>query len=283
MNISTLEQTPEVFKSYKSLIFSKNNGVPVDGCLASIGLRLNDVLIDKDTLVAYNKLCCFENSEHLSITFPYVLAGPLHLALLAHKDFPVKGAGLLHLRNRISYTKPIKSSDSLALIVKTSETRFRPQGFEFEIVTEAEVAGEVYWSCKSTFLSRGKFKKEDPASPDEEIFKKMEKEQSECTFKVPGNAGRKYAKICKDYNPIHIATPLAWLFGMKKSIAHGMWVSARALGEMALTDLKEFDLAFKGPVYTGSIVSIQKQGEHFNLFCSGNKRPVILGRAVHSK
>ena len=101
------------------------------------------------------------------------------------------------------------------------------------------------------------------------------------SFHVPGNAGRAYAKVCKDYNPIHIATPLAWLFGFKKSIAHGMWVSARALGELeSIEDISEFDLAFKGPVYTGSVVIVQKEDEHFNLFATGNKRPVILGRIV---
>ena len=280
MNISFLEHSPSVFDSYKKLVLSKKKGVPTDGKLPEVGLSLKDVMIETDILEAYNLLCNFKASEFIPITFPYVLAGPLHLALLAQKDFPLKGAGLLHLRNRISYKSFISPNDTFDLIVKTSETRFRPQGFEFDILTEVIKGQEIVWTCKSTLLSRGKFAKEDPASTDEELFNKFERSDADLEFKVPGNAGKKYAKLCKDYNPIHIATPLAWLFGFKKSIAHGMWVSARALGEMNIPDAKEFDLAFKGPVYTGSKVSVQKENEHFNLFCSGNKRPVILGRVI---
>lgn len=270
---------PPVGKSYRQLVFGHKTGVPADGILPSLTMTLKEYRIDETLLSQYNSLCRFKTSDFLPITFPYAIAGPLHLSMMANKDFPIKGAGLLHLRNRIKYTQKIKTSDSFDLKVSTAKSRFRPQGFEFDISTTVELNGQIYWECKSTFLSRGKFKREDPSSEDEDLFKKMELDKPELSFKVPGNAGRAYAKICKDYNPIHIATPLAWLFGFKKSIAHGMWVSARALGEMNhLEDISEFDLAFKGPVYNGSVVTLQRENEHINLFTPGNKRPVILGR-----
>ena len=274
-------EAPLVGKNYRKLFFSRKPGVPSDGILPEIELRLNAASTDKDILDRYNSLCQINKELTLPITYPYVMAGPLHLSLLSNDLFPLKGAGLLHLRNRINYRKPIGINETFDLTVKASETRFRPQGFEFDIISEVQIDNEVVWTCKSTLLSRGKFQREDPISTDEELFAKMDKIDSELGFHVPGNAGRAYAKVCKDYNPIHLATPLAWLFGFKKSIAHGMWVSARALGEMKLAhSCKEFDLAFKGPVYTGSKVSIQKNDEHFNIFCKGNKRPVILGRVL---
>jgi len=274
-------EAPPVGKNYRKLFFSRKPGVPSDGKLPEIELCLNAVSIDKNVLDRYKNLCQMANEQTLPITFPYVMAGPLHLSLLSNDLFPLKGAGLLHLRNRITYLKPIGIHESFNLIVKASETRFRPQGFEFDIISEVQIDNEVAWICKSTMLSRGKFQREDPVSADEELFAKMDKIDSDLGFHVPANAGRAYARVCKDYNPIHIATPLAWLFGFKKAIAHGMWVSARALGEMKLAhSCKEFDLAFKGPVYTGTQVSIQKKNEHFNIFCKGNKRPVILGRIL---
>ncbi|MCM8540798.1 MAG: hypothetical protein NE328_11035 [Lentisphaeraceae bacterium] len=280
MNID-FNTPPPVGQSYRRLVFSRKKGVPVNGVLPDLCLTLKNCTADENLLKKYNSLCNFKSSDFLPITFPYVLAGPLHLALMANKDFPLKGAGLLHLRNRIKYFEKIKLSDSFDIVVKTADSRFRPQGYEFDIITTVEKGGQILWECKSTFLSRGKFAKENPASEDENIFVKMEINDPLLSFHVPGNAGRAYAKVCKDYNPIHIATPLAWLFGFKKSIAHGMWVSARALGELeSIEDISEFDLAFKGPVYTGSVVIVQKEDEHFNLFATGNKRPVILGRIV---
>ena len=276
MNID-FNTSPPIGTSYRQLLFKRKKGVPKDGVLPELCLSLKNYTADEVLLSKYNSLCKFTESEFLPITFPYVLAGPLHLALMAHKEFPIKGAGLLHLRNRIKYIRKIKTSEKFEIKVKTTESRFRPQGFEFDIFTSVEIDAQSVWECKSTFLSRGKFNKEDPASDDENLFLKMDLDKPESSFKVPSNAGRAYAKVCKDYNPIHIATPLAWLFGLKKSIAHGMWVSARALGELGNSDeISQFDLAFKGPVYTGSIVIIQKVNEHINLFTTGNKRPVIL-------
>ena len=86
-----------------------------------------------------------------------------------------------------------------------------------------------------------------------------------------------YARLCKDYNPIHISVLMAKLFGFKRSIAHGMWVSAAALAKVNQPQANKFDLAFKGPVFTGSQVIVKKGDDgHYNCFTSGNERPVIL-------
>ena len=241
------KESPPVGKNYRKLFFARKPGVPENGKLQELELILPSMKINTEVLQSYNTLCCMPELQYLPITFPYVLAGPLHLSLLSHPLFPLKGAGLLHLRNKIKCSKKLSKDESFDLKVRPAATRFRPQGFEFDIETELWLEDSLTWQCTSTLLSRGKFTKEDPASKDENTFVKLEHKGSESGFKVPGNAGRAYAKVCKDYNPIHLATPLAWLFGFKKSIAHGMWVSARALGEMNLTEISEFDLAFKGP------------------------------------
>ena len=278
MESITLDKLPSLSKSYRQLIFGKRQKPLSDDGFPNLEINLPGISPDPFMLEKFLKLCNSEPLDSLPVTFPYVMAGPLHLYLLSHPKFPVKAAGLLHLRNRIEYLAKIPAYQTIDLTVKTSECRYRPQGFEFEIITSAKINGKEHWVCKSTFLKKGNFSKEDPASEDEELFIKLEKESDGKSFKVPGNAGRQYAGLCKDYNPIHIFTPLAWLFGFKKSIAQGMWIAARSLSEMAITDIKNFDLAFKGPVFTGSKVTIVKKKEHFNLFCSGNSRPVILGR-----
>lgn len=281
MNRIEFTEAPPVGRNYRKLFFARKPGVPENGKLPEMEMCLHNTAVDHNILKKYNSLCKINDEDTLPVTFPYVLAGPLHLSMLSHEHFPLKGAGLLHLRNRIQCKKNIGINDQFSLTVRTAETRFRPQGFEFDLITELQIDNEILWTCKSTLLSRGKFSKEDPASEDESLFEKLTGENLTSGYKVPGNAGRAYAKVCKDYNPIHIATPLAWIFGFKKAIAHGMWVSARALGELGLAHTaREFDLAFKGPVYTGSQVSIQKKEEHFNLFCQGNSRAVILGRVL---
>ena len=145
------DQAPPVFKNYLKLIFGRKKGVPGDGHLPEISITLPKVEVPGALLSRFVKISKLPNTDYLPITFPYVLAGPVHLALMAHPDFPVKAAGLLHLRNRINYPENIPTGQGFSLSVQTSSSRFRPQGFEFEIITSVKINDKVYWECKSTF------------------------------------------------------------------------------------------------------------------------------------
>jgi acyl dehydratase len=272
------QQLPSILKSYAKLLFTKRTGVPKDGDFPEINLQVELPQIPEAHLQKYVSICQFKQKS-IPITYPYALAGPLHLALLAHPDFPIKSAGLLHLRNKIQLQKQLPQNTPIKLTVKTAGCRFRPQGFEFDAVTTLEIENEEVWVCTSTFLKRGKFEKEDPATPEEDSFIKLPIEQENATnFLVPSGIGRKYAAICKDYNPIHISSLLAKLFGFKRSIAHGMWVSAAALAKLDIPEIREYNLAFKGPVFTGSevFIKLDTNTDSFNLFEGKNPRPVIL-------
>jgi acyl dehydratase len=67
---------------------------------------------------------------------------------------------------------------------------------------------------------------------------------------VPGDAGRRYAAVSGDRNPIHLHGVPARLLGQKGAIAHGMWTKARCLAalEAQLPDAFTVEVAFKLPV-----------------------------------
>jgi acyl dehydratase len=50
---------------------------------------------------------------------------------------------------------------------------------------------------------------------------------------VPGNAGRAYAALSGDRNPIHLSALTSQLFGFKRPIAHAMYLVARLEAELA--------------------------------------------------
>jgi len=239
-------------------------------------LSWQNVQVDKNHLQQFNELCSVDNG--VFITYPYTIAGPLMLALFAHRDFPVKAAGLLHLRNRITQVKEIDPNQNFHLKVYCGSGRFRPQGFEFDIQTELSVDSEVTWTCKSTFLKKGNFEKEDVVDPDEELFTKLDSiAEPSSSFFVPANIGKRYAKVCRDYNPIHISNIAAMLFGYKRSIAHGMWAIAKAVNlAYPSKEIKKLDVAFKGPVFSKRTAAIVTSENTLNLRCGNNPRPVIL-------
>ena len=74
---------------------------------------------------------------------------------------------------------------------------------------------------------------------------------SAATWRIPDDAGRRYAKVSGDVNPIHLSGLTAKAFGFKRAIAHGMWVKARVLGALAgrLPDALSVDVGFRKPLF----------------------------------
>ena len=78
------------------------------------------------------------------------------------------------------------------------------------------------------------------------------------TWRVPDDAGRRYAKVSGDVNPIHLSGLSAKAFGFKRAIAHGMWVKARALAALSgrLPDALSVDVGFQKPLFLPSTVAL---------------------------
>ena len=51
------------------------------------------------------------------------------------------------------------------------------------------------------------------------------------SFVANTDTGRRYAAISGDYNPIHLSTISAKMFGFKTAIAHGMWTLACVISQ----------------------------------------------------
>ena len=241
--------------------------------LPEVELRLPLACIDLARLNDYQKLCAYTLSDKVPLCYPYVLCGPLHLQLL--KRLPIPPMGLLHLRSQIHLIEAIDPHSPCELICRSGTSQLTPQGLEFEALSILEQGGKVLWSCTATFLRSASF----PEASDSQApaLNKLDYVDPTASFAIPRNIGRRYARLCGDFNPIHISRPTAWLFGLKGSIAHGMWVAARALPLLS-EEATSIDLAFKGPVFTGGHVELVQSGGDFNLFYRGNPRPVILGR-----
>jgi acyl dehydratase len=78
------------------------------------------------------------------------------------------------------------------------------------------------------------------------------------TWRVPDDAGRRYAKVSGDVNPIHLSGLTAKAFGFKRAIAHGMWVKARALAALSgrLPEAMAVDVVFRKPLLLPSTVTL---------------------------
>lgn len=163
----------------------------------------------------------------LPLTYPHIMSAGVHMAMLLHRDFPVKMVGLVHLANDIELFRPLPVEAELALDCRLATGRSKPRGDEFQMVTDAFLDGELAWRETMKFLAPAPRKGRRPPPESFELPEIVGE------WEVPADTGRRYARVSGDWNPIHLAAPLARPFGFPGAIAHGMWSVALCLGRMA--------------------------------------------------
>ncbi len=187
---------------------------------------LRDFSSDPAMLDRYREVCGV--SAVVPITWPQLLATPVHVSMLTLPSFPLSAMGLVHPRCRIVQHRPLTLDDRLTLECAIEGHRETETGVEFDIDTRGTVDGELVWeSCAATF-SRDPAKKRTTPKPARE-----EREWTQTDpLLLPGNAGRSYARVSGDSNPVHLHPITARLFGYRRPIGHGWWLLARCLGAL---------------------------------------------------
>jgi acyl dehydratase len=220
--------------------------------LPDLELAQPTVRIDRDRLAAYTEVCAFGLRDTVPVTYPHILAFPLHMALMTARSFPFAPMGLVHVANRITQHRPVRSGDVLDLRVHAADLRPHPKGRQFDVVSEASVGGEVVWRDVSTMLRRGSGG-ERPTSGREN----RPVPDGVTRWKLAADLGRRYAAVSGDRNPIHLYGATAKAFGFPRQIAHGMWSKARCLAalESRLPDAYEVDVEFKKPILLPATVA----------------------------
>ena len=72
------------------------------------------------------------------------------------------------------------------------------------------------------------------------------------------DTGRAYAAVSGDFNPIHLSVLSAKALGLRRSIAHGMYLASRALADVGAAKGEAFrwDVAFEAPVFLPARVAL---------------------------
>lgn len=189
-------------------------------------VRVSAVQVKPSRLAAYREICGFAESEELPITFPQVLAAPLHMWLMLRPEFPIPLIGLVHLRNRFEVLGALPADAAYDVSCSIVEGRRTHQGYEVDVATEfANHEGQTVYRSLMTVLHRIK-SESSPQRPKPAATAASLSEYR--SFDVPADIGRRYAPIGGDFNPIHLTALSAKALGFPRAIAHGMWSLATA-------------------------------------------------------
>ncbi len=251
----TLERSPSILPLYARAAAPMIPGASLlpfvpggGGEIPDLDLRLEGVTADPAAVAAYARVCNFALRDNLPVTYPHVLAFPLHMAVMADGGFPFGAVGLVHVENRIEQRRRIGIGEELTIRVRPTKLAPHPKGQTFSLLTEVSAGGELAWESTSTMLRRGKG--DEKAKADKSFAPLPADTSAGAEWKLGGDLGRRYAAVSGDRNPIHMHSLTAKPLGFPGAIAHGMWTKARCLAALdsRLPDAFAVAVRFRKPI-----------------------------------
>jgi acyl dehydratase len=301
MTERTIEGTPSALPTMLKAALPALPGVNLipgirksGGDLPDLRLTRRGVEIDAGHVAAYAEVCGFGQSgirgQALPLTYPHMLAFPLHMGIMTDGSFPYPAIGTVHVRNAITQHRPIAPSDVLDVTATVTNLRAHAKGRIFDLVTTVTTDDAVVWESTSTYLrvSKGDKTESSEGGPSEGTpFDLVPSNGVE--WRLEGNLGRRYAGVSGDHNPIHLYPLTAKAFGFPRQIAHGMWSKARCVAAIAtrLPDQVTIEVEFKKPILLPGKVAFgsrvvddgDNQGIDFSLTNPKTGAPHLVGRS----
>jgi acyl dehydratase len=284
MNFAAL---PSIWLAYPKVLLARRPALVPDGReVPRIEARIDGLAVDAGHLRDYRRVCGFAADGRLPLTYPHVLAMPLHIAMLTSDAFPVRLLGLVHVRNVIRSRARIAEDAAVDIECALVGHREGDRGQEFDMLTECSVDGQAVWSEVSTFLARRRRPRnaEEPKSPAKPVDEEPAGPVRSTSWHADANIGRRYGLVSGDVNPIHLADLTARLFGFDQAIAHGMWSLARTVAELdagGASDAVEIEASFKLPVLLPGWVNLHSwetpSGRGFALRDAQGEKPHVTG------
>jgi acyl dehydratase len=228
------------------------------GALPEVTYRLTGVRPDPDRLTAYQHLIGEPGTDELPAGFVHVLAFPLATALMSRDDFPLPLLGAVHLANRVEQHRPLRLGETLDVRTWAQDLRPHRKGAQVDLVAEVRADGDVAWHGTSTYLAPGVRLGEEPPA-DAEPRPAFVAPEPTGRWRFDADAGRRYAAVSGDVNPIHLAALPAKALGFPRAIAHGMLTAARLLAAVgpARGDAFGWDVEFAAPVLLPSTPAVR--------------------------
>jgi len=213
--------------------------------------------VDPALLAAWARVCGGPAGDAAPLALPHLLAFGAQVRLMVTEPFPFGVLGLVHLRQVITQHRPLRAGEPVRVRVRADGLAAHPRGAVVDVLADLDVEGEPVWSGRSTYLSRGASSTGLPPAAELDPLPDPSGPAS-ARWRVPADAGRRYAALSGDVNPIHLHPLTARALGFPRAIAHGMWTAARALAAVAprLPGAVTADVRFARPVLLPSTVEL---------------------------
>jgi acyl dehydratase len=252
------------------------------GDFTGLAYRREAVVAERPRVDAYAAVCGFPRKDVVPLTYPHMLAFPLHMAIMSDPAFPYPAIGMVHVENSITAHRAIGVGEVLDVTTEVGAARPHAKGVLLDFVTTVTSGSDTVWESTSTYLRRGRSVDGD-AAPGLVI---PDPPTGGVEWQLPANLGRTYAAVSGDANPIHLYPLTARALGFPRQIAHGMHTLGRSVAaiENRLPEAVTVEVAFKRPVFLpGTVAFAARQddaGWTFALTSPKDGSPHLLGRTT---
>ena len=222
--------------------------------------QVRGVRADVGNLTTYQHLVGETASDVLPAGFVHALAFPLAMSVLNRDDFPLPLLGMIHLSNRIEQRSPFLFTEALDITARVENLRGHRSGTQLDVVAEVRGAGmaDVRWLGISSYLAKGVFLPDIDKQSPAEVRADFKAPDPTAMWQLGVDTGRAYAAVSGDFNPIHLSVLSAKALGMRRSMAHGMYLASRALADIgaAKGDSFGWKVEFDSPVFLPARVAL---------------------------
>jgi len=258
-----LARLPTGLASYPRVLLNRRPAVEEVTDPPVVEAAVRNAPLDARKIEAYAAICGFGRGSAPPVTFPHVLAMPLHLRIFATEVFPLRPMGLIHLENVIEVPGELRPGMRFDISVSARNYRALDAGLAFDMATEITSAGEPVWRETCVFLSRWAEGSARPAGrPPRPPKAPRDATVLGSQIEVSQQTAWRYARVSRDFNPIHLNDRAARYFGLRGAIMHGMWSLARSLAEAPPPRAARIDTTFLTPVQLPARVVIKEWSEN---------------------
>ncbi|MFI5084640.1 MAG: MaoC family dehydratase [Actinomycetales bacterium] len=240
--------------------------------LPAAGHVVHGVRADVAKLTEYQHLLSESARDVLPSGYLHALAFPVAMSVMVRPDFPLPLLGMVHLRNQVEHFSPVLYTTPLTITAWARGLQGHRAGTQVEIVAEVrpDGGGEVLWRGRSSYLAKGVFlpgldHPQPSGRPQPSSHPQPSGPRESFDPPVPTgiwtlgvDTGRAYAAVSGDFNPIHLSVLSAKVLGMRRSLAHGMYLAARILHDVGSPkpDAFGWDIVFEAPVFLPARVAV---------------------------
>jgi acyl dehydratase len=256
-----LTKLPSIWATYPRVLLTRRPPITEVEDPQQISVTVRGVRIDAGSVEGYAAMCGFDPAAGLPVTYPHVLAMPLHLKIFAQRAFALRPMGLIHLSNSIECLGVLEPGRPVDITVAACNYQRTDAGLAFDIATEISADGQALWRETCVFLSRwpepvGRTGARPPRPPkapkDAAVLAEID---------VSPDTAWAYARVSRDFNPIHLSDRAARFFGLRGAIGHGMWSLACSLAQAPLPEIPRgarIETQFLTPVQLPARVAVKE-------------------------